>query len=101
MTGSLVTRDAQPWHDDLAAVPDNLLPAFLQEGQYHSPSQSMSQMIFKATFNASHDIVKVDIELLVDQVCESRRRWTYRCMHVWQFLIYPPLSLCCIIFRLP
>jgi hypothetical protein len=76
LTGSLVTRDAQPWDADLAAVPDNLLPAFLQEGsEYHSSSQPMSQMIFKATFNASQDIVKVDIELLVDQVRVSRLIW--------------------------
>ena len=53
----------------------SLLPAFLRD-DYHSGSESMSQMVFKATYgNATTTvkgkkmpkIVKVEIELLVDQ----------------------------------
>ena len=46
--------------------PDRMLPAFLRGGSYHSGSESMSQMVFKAKFNKTK-IVAINIELLIDQ----------------------------------
>jgi hypothetical protein len=49
------------------SFPGSLLPSFPMMS--HSANQSMSQMVFKAVL-VSSIIVKVDLVLLVDQVCQ-------------------------------